>query len=306
MAAAADNIQGINIVVDDLVRVRGLLSGISGSRIRRLSSLHSGAREVRLRGRGMEYEESRAYVYGDDFRTMDWRVMARTGDAHTKVFAEEKERRCLLAVDLSASMYFGTRYGFKSWAAAQVAAHAGWLASFAGERIGGLIVTPAQHSEIRPDKTRSGLLGVFHHLSRAGISPPLEPPFTSRLNFLLSELNRVAKPGTNIVLISDFLSIDEQSLQTLSAITRHNQVSCYWIHDDCELEDWPAGHYPVLTEQGNIGLDMAVSDTRDWLRQRQKDHRQRIESLCTRFNLPLLPISCNRDITPQILQGLGL
>jgi hypothetical protein len=160
MATATDKIPGISIVVDDLVRVRGLLSGISGSRIRRLSSLHSGAREVRLRGRGMEYEESRAYVYGDDFRTMDWRVMARTGDAHTKVFAEEKERRCLLAVDLSASMYFGTRYGFKSWAAAQVAAHAGWLASFAGERIGGLIVTPAQHNEIRPDKTRSGLLGV--------------------------------------------------------------------------------------------------------------------------------------------------
>ncbi len=300
------HIPGIGIEVDDLVRVRGLLSGISGSRIRRLRCFHSGAREVRLRGRGMEYEESRAYVYGDDFRTMDWRVMARTGDAHTKVFAEEKERRCLLAVDLSASMYFGTRYSFKTWAAAQVAAHAGWLASFAGERIGGLIVTPTQHSETRPGKMRSGLLGVFHHLSRTGMSQPLKPPFASRLNFLLSELNRVAKPGTNIVLISDFLSIDEQALQTLSAITRHNQVCCYWIHDDCELEDWPAGHYPLLTEQGSMGLDMAVGDTRDWLRQQQGDHRQRVESLCTGFNLPLLPISCNRDITRQFLQGLGL
>ncbi len=306
MAAESDNIPGISIVVDDLVKVRGLLSGIPGSRIRRLGSFQSGARELRMRGRGMEYEESRAYVYGDDFRTMDWRVMARTGDAHTKVFAEEKERRCLLAVDLSASMYFGTHYGFKSWAAAQVAAHAGWLASFAGERVGGLIVTPARHREIRPDKTRSGLLGVFHHLSRAGISPPLSPPFTSRLNFLLSELNRVARPGTSIVLISDFLGIDEQTLQTLSAITRHNQVSCYWIHDDCELEDWPAGYYPLLTEQGSIGLDMAASDTRDWLQQRQRDHRQRIESLCTSFNLSLLPVSCNREISRQFLQGQGL
>jgi hypothetical protein len=129
MVAAADIVPGISIVVDDLVRVRGLLSEISASRIRRLASLHSGAREVRLHGRGMDYEESRAYVYGDDFRTMDWRVMARTGDPHTKVFAEEKERRSLLAIDLSPSMYFGTRYSFKSWAAAQVAAHAGWLAN---------------------------------------------------------------------------------------------------------------------------------------------------------------------------------
>ena len=106
--------------------------------------------KVRLRGRGMEYEESRAYVHGDDVRTMDWRVMARTGEAHTKVFAEEKERRFLIAADLSASMYFGTRFSFKSWAAAHVAAHVGWLASFAGDRIGGLIVTPESHHEVRP------------------------------------------------------------------------------------------------------------------------------------------------------------
>ena len=301
---ASPHIPGISIEVDDLIKVRGWLSGISKSKIRRRGSYHSGEREVRLRGRGMEYEESRAYVYGDDFRTMDWRVMARTGDPYSKIFAEEKERRCLLAIDLSASMYFGTRHGFKSWAAAQVAAHAGWLASFAGERIGGLIVTPTQHREIRPDKTRSGLLGVFHHLSRAGMLQVTRPPFTSRLNFLLRELDRVAKPGTNIALISDFLGVDEQALQTLSAITRHNQVSCYWIHDDCELDDWPAGHYPLLTAQRTIGLDMAASDTREWLKQRQQAHRQRIESLCTGFNLPLVPVSCNRDITPQFLQGL--
>jgi uncharacterized protein (DUF58 family) len=306
MVAAADIVPGISIVVDDLVRVRGLLSEISASRIRRLASLHSGAREVRLHGRGMDYEESRAYVYGDDFRTMDWRVMARTGDPHTKVFAEEKERRSLLAIDLSPSMYFGTRYSFKSWAAAQVAAHAGWLANIAGERVGGLVVGPEQHSEIRPDKTRSGLLGVFHHLSRADKPRVAGPPFASRLNFLLGELNRVAKPGTSIALVSDFLGVDEQSLQFLSSISRHNQVICYWIHDDCELQEWPLGNYPLLTERGSIGLDMTATDTRQWLEQCQRQHRDRIESLCTSFNLPLLQISCNRDITPQVLQGLGL
>ena len=104
----------------------------------------------------MEYEESRAYVAGDDMRTMDWRVMARTGEAHTKVFAEEKERRFLLAVDLSASMFFGTRHAFKSLAAAQTAAHVGWLASLAGDRIGGLVVAPESHQEVRPARYRAG------------------------------------------------------------------------------------------------------------------------------------------------------
>ena len=154
MATRSDRIHGINIDLEDLVQVRNHLSGITLNSIRRRSSYRSGAREARVRGRGMEYEESRAYVSGDDMRTMDWRVMARTGEAHTKVFAEEKARRFLLAMDLSTSMFFGTRYAFKSWAAAHTAAHVGWLASFAGDRLGGLIAAPASHHEVRPGKTR--------------------------------------------------------------------------------------------------------------------------------------------------------
>jgi len=254
MNADADNVSGISIEVEDLVRVRGYLSGLSLVNIRRRASYRSGAREVRVRGRGMEYEESRAYVYGDDVRTMDWRVMARTGEAHTKIFAEEKERRFLLAVDLSASMYFGTRFGFKSWAAAQVAAHVGWLASFAGDRIGGLIVSPESHHEVRPGKTRAGLLGVFHHLAQAGNIPVPADTSRNRLNFLLREIDRVVKPGSIIALITDFIGIDNESLEILSAIARHNDINCYWVHDDTEVNAWPGGHYRVRAGSRKFGL----------------------------------------------------
>lgn len=302
----ADNVPGIDIKVDDLVRVRGQLSGLALTNNQRRASYRSGAREVRIRGRGMEYEESRAYVYGDDVRTMDWRVMARTGEAHTKIFAEEKERRFLLAVDLSASMFFGTRFSFKSWAAAQVAAHAGWLASFAGDRIGGLIVSPAAHHEVRPGKTRSGLLGVFHHL--AGVSKIDLPPdmARNRLNFLLRELNRVVKPGSIIALITDFIGLDEQSLEILWPIIKHNDVNAYWIHDDTEINTWPEGHYQVLVDQQKVEFDLSGSASDTWLSQWQQEHRNRIESLTSQFDIPLLPVSCNRAITPQILKNLNI
>lgn len=302
----ADNVHGIDIKVDDLVRVRGQLSGLAVANSRRRASYRSGAREVRVRGRGMEYEESRAYIYGDDVRTMDWRVMARTGEAHTKIFAEEKERRFLIAVDLSASMFFGTRFSFKSWAAAHVAAHAGWLASFAGDRIGGLIVSPAAHHEVRPGKTRSGLLGVFHHL--AGVSKiDLPPDMTrNRLNFLLGELNRVVKPGSIIALITDFIGLDDQSLEILSSIVRHNDVSAYWIHDDTEINTWPGGHYQVLVDQQKVGFDLSGSTSDAWLSQWLQEHRNRIETLTSQFNIPLIPVSCNRAITPQILKNLNI
>ena len=306
MNADADKVSGISIEVEDLVSIRGQLSGLSLANRRQRASHRSGAREVRLHGRGMEYEESRAYVHGDDVRTMDWRVMARTGEAHTKVFVEEKERRFLMAVDLSASMYFGTRFSFKSWAAAKVAAHVGWLASFSGDRIGGLIVSPESHHEVRPGKTRSGLLGVFHHLAQASnIELPVDAS-RNRLNFLLREINRVVKPGSIIALITDFIGIDEQSLELLSAIVRHNDISAYWIHDDTEINAWPGGHYQVVVDRQKVGFDLLGNRADNWLTQWQSKHRDQIESLTSRLNIPLLAVSCNRDITAQIVNNLAL
>ena len=306
MNADADKVSGISIEVEDLVSIRTKLSALSLANNRRRANYRCGAREVRLRGRGMEYEESRAYVYGDDVRTMDWRLMARTGEAHSKVFAEEKERRFLLAVDLSASMYFGTRFSFKSWAAAQVAAHVGWLASFAGDRIGGLIVSPESHHEVRPGKTRSGLLGVFHHLARASnIKLPVDAS-RSRLNFLLREINRVVKPGSIIALITDFMGIDEESLEILSTIVRHNDINAYWVHDDTEINAWPRGFYQVLAGRQKVAFDLIGNGADRWLTQWQSDHRSQIESLTSRLNMPLFPVSCNHDITAQIVNNLAL
>jgi len=308
MASAARKIPGISVEVEDLLKVQGHLSGLSLSSIRRRSSLRSGARETRVRGRGMEYEESRAYVAGDDMRTMDWRVMARSGEAHTKVFAEEKQRSFLLAIDLSASMFFGTRYGFKSWAAAYTAAHIGWLASLAGDRVGGLIVSPESHHEIRPGKNKSGLLGVFHHLAELSDTrlASSNTSTNSRLNFLLGELRRVVKPGSNIALMTDFLGIDEQTSELISGIVKHNDMTVFWIHDQTEVEHWPGGHYQVLLDGEKTAIEIPASESRSWLKDWQLRHRQEIETLTTAFNLPFIPISCNREISPQIVQNINL
>ena len=301
MAAHAARIPGISIDVDELIEVRTRLSGMSAAKVRRRPGSYPGTREMLQRGRGMEYAESRAYVYGDDVRTMDWRVMARTGEAYTKLFAEEKGRSRLLAIDLSASMFYGTRHAFKSWAAAQLAAHAGWLASFRGERIGGLVVAPGYHSEIRPGKTRSGLLAMFHQLARASREQAADAD-ANRFNFLLGELRRVVGPGASIVLVSDFLGADAQSPRLLADISRRNPVTAYWIYDRSEVEAWPNGRYPVLQGQRNVFVDLADSAQAAWLQRQQLRHRQRVETLCANFAIDLLPVCCNRDITAQFLQ----
>ena len=162
--ADTDKTSGISVDVEDLINVRSLVAGFT-RRIAHRPRSELGVCQANHRGRGMDYEESRAYVAGDDLRNMDWRVMARSGEAHTKVYAEEKQRAALLAIDLSPSMYFGTELGFKSWAAAHTAAHIGWLAKLLDDQVGGLIVAPQVHCEVKPSKGHSSLMRLFHALS---------------------------------------------------------------------------------------------------------------------------------------------
>lgn len=228
--------------------------------------------------------------------------MARTGEAHTKVFAEEKERRFLLAIDLSPTLFFGTRFALKSHAAAHTAAHIGWLASRTGARIGGLIVTADNHYEIRPGKTRAGLMGVFHHLVECVNRAPDPAGGAGRLNFLLRELQRVAKPGSIVTLISDFIGLDAQSPEYVSALVRHNDVNLFWIRDRTEVEPWPPGIYPVRLAGARREIYLRRDDP--WIGERQRAHRERVEGLASGFNLASFALSCNASIAPQLQQLL--
>ena len=100
------------------------------------------------------------------------------------------------------------------------------------------------------------------------------------------------------------MGIDERSLELLSAIVKHNDVSAYWIHDDTEINAWPGGHYQVLAGGHKVGFDLTSND--NWLTQWQSDHQTQIDVLTSQLNIPLFPISCNHDITAQILKTLAL
>jgi hypothetical protein len=116
----------------------------------------------------------------------------------------------------------------------------------------------------------------------------------------------VVKPGAIIALISDFIGLDDQSMEILSALARHNDISAYWIHDDSEIRPWPGGHYQVLSGDRRFGFDLEGAGRDAWLASRQYRHRQRVESLAARFRLPLAEISCNRETGPQVLRHLNL
>ena len=135
-----------------------------GRRNRALSVL-AGPNKSNFRGRGIDFEEVRNYQPGDDIRSIDWRVTARTGTAHTKLFREERERPVLVAVDQRSSMFFGSSHCFKSVLAAQLASLLAWSALDAGDRVGGLVFNDASHREIRPRRSRKTVLALLSQIS---------------------------------------------------------------------------------------------------------------------------------------------
>jgi uncharacterized protein (DUF58 family) len=194
----------------------------------RIRSLQTGAYVSHFRGRGMEFDESRPYQPGDDPRSIDWRVTARSTTAYTKLFREERERPVLVMVDLRANMHFATRGCFKSVNASRAAALLSWAAHHRGDRLGGLIFGDTTHRELKPRLGRQAALRYVHELAEhpdwanryLGSDNDVEGPLTQAM----SALRRVARPGSLVVVLSDFLGFSRSAQSYLSSVARHNEV----------------------------------------------------------------------------------
>jgi len=124
---------GAYVSLDELIRLRHLGADFETLQRQQNHNPLAGMIASRVRGRGMDFSEVRQYEPGDDVRTIDWRVTARTGKAHTKLFQEEKERPVMILTDQSHGMFFGSVFAFKSVIAAQAAALIAWSALSQGD-----------------------------------------------------------------------------------------------------------------------------------------------------------------------------
>lgn len=196
----------------------------------------SGMLTSRFKGRGTDFAEVRIYQPGDDVRTIDWRVTARTRKPHTKLFQEEKERPVLIMVDQSASMFFGSRLAFKSVTAAQAAALIAWTALEAGDRVGGIVFSDVAYQEIRPRRSKHAVLRLLHEINEANhkLSKDFSPSSAPYLAEAVQKIRRVSKHGTSIFLISDFIRLDEQARIHLKQLSHHNDIVALHISDAME------------------------------------------------------------------------
>ncbi|MBV1879632.1 MAG: DUF58 domain-containing protein [Pseudomonadales bacterium] len=254
--------------VSELIRLRHAAKQLSAISFKNSNSPMSGYLTSKFRGRGIDFAEVRAYEPGDDVRTIDWRVTARTQIPHTKLFQEEKERPILILVDQSQSMFFGSKRAFKSVTAAQTAALIAWLSLANGDRVGGLVFSQTRHREIRPARSKHAVLRLIneinefnHALNKEFNSQPHQSPSSSNssndsyLAEALINLRQVAKHGCAIFLISDFCNLDATALMHLQKLASHNDIIGIHISDPMERDLPKPELYTISNGQQRIQIN---------------------------------------------------
>ena len=260
----------------------------------------------RFRGRGMDYQESRTYQPGDDIRNMDWRVTARAGRAHTKLFQEERERPVVLFLDFGPSLFFATQGALKSVIAARTAALLGWAAAAQGDRIGALLFNGGHH-ELRPRSGHRGVLTLIHSLLEytdpiRGLASESHPV---GLNDALVRLRRIVRPGSLVILISDFYGLDNDSGNHLLRLRQHNDLIALQVLDPLELAPPPSGRYGVTDGEHSGVLDTRSSTGRQSYNDFFQQHRQVLQETLQKRAIPLLQLSTADDVVATLQAQFG-
>ncbi|WP_430462683.1 DUF58 domain-containing protein [Thalassolituus sp. LLYu03] len=294
---------GAEIRAANLVGLRTLAPFLPLHRQRKVLNDLAGTHSSAIRGRGIDYAEVRAYQPGDDIRAMDWRVTARTGDAHIKVFREEKERPVIIVCDLRATMQFGTRRAFKSVVAADLAALLAWSALDHGDRIGALLFSDNTETDIRPKPGRRQVLHLLNALTGVQAGEPEE----GRLAQICRHLRRIVRPGSAVYFISDFAGFDDDCERQLYNIGQHSDLVAIRLTDPLDAQLPPPGHYSIRHGDTRRVLNTASAATRAAYEADFVQRANALQAQMNRLRIPLISLStADADPLPRLRAGLGL
>jgi uncharacterized protein (DUF58 family) len=292
-STSSSHTNATRVALDELLALSALAHGASLAR-KRSPAVRSGGNLSRWRGRGVDFRESRIYQAGDEIRHMDWRVTARSGKPHTKLFEEEREQGLLLAMDLNPGMRFGTRVRFKSVQAARAAALLAWMAAAGGDRVGALGFGGGVNGEVKPASGRRGVLHVLRALRDwdANADGSLQEPLSRGM----SRLRRLLRPGMRLVLLTDGFSTDAEAAQLLPQLAGRHEIAVVLLRDALELQAPPPGRYALHLGAARRILDFSDRDVRTAWAGRFAASREELRALCKKLGLRVIDLDGHGDL----------
>jgi uncharacterized protein (DUF58 family) len=258
----------------------------------------------------MDFDEARPYQMGDDIRSIDWRVTARTGEAHTKIYREERERPVFVILDQSAPMMFGSRKQFKSVQASKMAATIMWKTLADGNRFGALLFSEHSHFEHKPSSNRKNCLRILNQIvtlhnqqiERLYLSEEAPEEQQVSLSNTLFRARHLARPGSLIFIISDFQEFDGESEHHLLRLAQHNEVNLMQVYDPLEQNLPPSGEYSITNGKQRALINTRSSRLREKYRLNFERRTQHLKQLCLRHRARWHMLTTEQNIT----QLLGL
>lgn len=261
----------------------------------------AGLKLSKIKGRGVDFSEVRAYQPGDDIRAIDWRVTARKNKPHTKIFREERERPTLIVVDQSQNMFFGSKLRLKSVAAAELAGRIAWQNLAAGDRVGGVIIGNEGQNVHRPYRTKKSVarflndVALFNNkLGRSQVDA------SSSVNEGMLRTRRLTHTNYRIFVLSDFTGDLEIWREHLHQLARHNQVVVVHIHDPLEEQLPPADHYVVTDGADRLQFYTGDRNLRQRYAERFQAHTEALMSLCAHDAMRYIGIQTNDEHLDQL------
>ncbi|SNR64795.1 Protein of unknown function DUF58 [Lutibacter agarilyticus] len=224
----------IFVSLQDLLRMEHIASGFSFlAKKQKVRSILGGKHASKLRGRGLDFEEVRNYVAGDDIRNIDWKVTARTQKTHTKVFSEEKEKPALIVVDQSKSMFFGSQKKMKSVVAAELAALAAFRILKEGDRVGGVVFADDGIDIVFPKRDRKNIVRFLEKIvtrnRELATSIPLD--FQASLKEVFAKIRNIVTHDFLVIIIGDFHRYSPEVVKSIIQISQHNDVILSKVYD---------------------------------------------------------------------------
>ncbi|WP_110685889.1 DUF58 domain-containing protein [Salinicola aestuarinus] len=270
-------------------------------------SVLSGRHGSRLRGRGLDFLELRGYLPSDDVRNIDWRVTARTGEPHVRVFTEERDRPALIVVDQRMSMFFGSRHAMKSVTAAEAAALLAFAVLAQHDRVGGIVVGDTGLVECRPVSSRAGVMRFLQALAEANLAldADADPRDPTSLDAVFESVARLARRDHLIVVLSDFDVIGPRTERLLSGLCRHNDVVLAPV-TDVLAETLPRDLRQTVSDgQLQALLDARSGHVREALERVSAARRETLSEWQRRYGLSIAPLSAGEDCAVQLRRLLG-
>jgi uncharacterized protein (DUF58 family) len=238
-------------------------------------------------------------VAGDDPRSIDWRVTARRGRPHTKLFREERERPVWLLADLHAGMFFGTRKQLKSAVVLRAAALLAWTAAAGGDRIGAVVIGSSSSRIVPPRAREAGVLPVLATLLDMQPTAPRAPGQQS-LNEGLRALAPLVHPGSLILVLSDFATLDGGTEPAWASLAVHNELQLFWVTDTLESGALPDGRYGVGVP-GRARFIEGAGSRATWIAKWQQ-REARITELAGRLAAPVIRVDTGQPVE-DVLEG---